>query len=348
MSSGTGSAGRTVGAFDLAADVKRGSVVRRVPSGTALTCVPAAGFEGDVGAFLLPADAAAVTIEATSGRAMTLAPGDIFLGAPGYRESTRWVVGSIPDEGLQPGSDYWILADCGIVGTLIGDGALEKGHLAPVRFLGVVQDEAGTTLTLRRFALAPPDRPAQRAPVFLVVGTASEVGKTTAALAVLRALRRSGRQRVLALKATGTSSVTELHSYQDHGAAPCLDAVDFGLPTTYPSERAGISHHFDTVLAWCLAQPVDALLIECGGDIIGANVPVFLRTLSALRPDTKVVLVAADTLAALGAKAVLADMGLVPMVLTGPCTDTPTIQARTQALCGIPAINMARGGGLVL
>ena len=76
--------------------------------------------------------------------------------------------------------------------------------------------------------------------------------------------------------------------------------------------------------------------------------PVFLRTLSALRPDTKVVLVAADTLAALGAKAVLADMGLVPMVLTGPCTDTPTIQARTQALCGIPAINMARGGGLVL
>jgi hypothetical protein len=97
-----------------------------------------------------------------------------------------------------------------------------------------------------------------------------------------------------------------------------------------------------------MAQPVEALLIECGGDILGANVPVFLRVLVATRPDTRVVLVAADSLAALGATSILAETGLRPMVLTGPCTDTPTIQARTQALCGIPAINMAKGSGLAL
>ncbi|MDR3537845.1 MAG: hypothetical protein P4L71_15220 [Acetobacteraceae bacterium] len=335
-----------VAAMDLPAGIKRGSVTRRVVPAGGLRCVPQPGFEGDVAAFLLPPEAAPVTIEATTGRAMVLAPGDLFLGAPGYRESTRWVVGSVPDGGLQPGSDYWILADCGIVGTLLGDSPREKGHLAQVRFLGTVQDATGETLTLRRFALPPPEGPQQQAPVFLVVGTASEVGKTTAALSVLRALRRSGRQRVLALKATGTSSLTELHSYLDYGAAPCLDSVDFGLPTTYPSDRAAIEGHFATVLAWCLAQPADALLIECGGDILGANVPAFLQALVAARPDTKVVLVAADTLAALGAKSVLAGMGLAPMVLTGPCTDTPTIQARTQRLCGIPAINMAKGASL--
>ncbi len=348
IGSGPADAATQVDAIDLPSSVKRGSVTRRVPFGRNLRCLPRRGFEGDVSAFQLPRDATPVTIEAVTGRAMTLAPGDIFLGTPGHRESTRWVVGSVTETGLQPGPDYWILADCGIVGTLLGDSPREKGHLAQVRFLGSVQDATGEVLTLRRFALPPPEVPQQQAPVFLVVGTASEVGKTTAALSVLRALRRSGRQRVLALKATGTSSLTELHSYLDYGADPCLDSVNFGLPTTYPSDRAGIEGHFATALAWCLAQPVDALLIECGGDILGANVPAFLHALAAARPDTKVVLVAADTLAALGAKSVLAGMGLAPLVLTGPCTDTPTIQARTQALCGIPAINMAKGAGLTL
>jgi hypothetical protein len=333
-------------AVGLRRDVKRGSVTRRVVTVGNLFYLPHNAFEGDVCAFALPVDAAPITIEATTGRAMTLAPGDVFLGTPGYRESTRWVVGGIPSIGLQPGSDYWVLADCGIVGTLIGDSPREKGHLAQVRYLGIVQDDSGMPLTLQRFALPPPDGPRREALVFLVVGSASEVGKTTAALSVLRALRRSGRHRVLAWKATGTSSVTELHSYQDYGAVPCLDSVDFGLPTTYPSDRDGIESHFQTMLQWCLAQPVDAVLIECGGDILGANVPAFMRVLVGIRPDTKLVLVAADTLAALGAKSMLAEFGLVPMVLTGPCTDTPTIQARTQAFCGIPAINMAKGSDL--
>lgn len=277
---------------------------------------------------------------------MTLAPGDLFVGAPGYRESTRWVVGSIPPEGLLPGSEYWILADSGIVGRLLGDSPREKGHLARVQFIGTVLDADGKAVNLRRFALTPSPESSAIRQVFLVVGTASEVGKTTAAISVLRALRKTGRGRVLALKATGTCSLTELHTYQDHGASPCLDAIDFGLPTTYPSDRSDIEPLFESMLAWCLAQPVDALLIECGGDIFGANVPAFLAALHRRRPDTKVVLVAADTPAALGAKSILGEMGLRPIVITGPCTDTPTIQTRTQSHCGIPAINMARGGDL--
>jgi len=369
------------GSIALPPATKRGSVLRRLPEAEGWRCWPLPVVEGAVGAFRLPEDAAPVTIEAPSGRAMTLAPGDLMLGTAGHRESTRWVVGSVPEGGLRVGETYWILADCGIVGTLLGDSPRQKGHLAPVTCLGAVHDEAGRPLTLARFALAggpllgapaaaspcatssaaasscaassaapspAPVPPVAVPPVFLVLGTASEVGKTTAALGLLRALRRSGRGRVLALKATGTSSVTELHAYLDLGAAPCLDAVDFGLPTTYPSERPGIEPVFAAMLTWCLGQPVDAVLIECGGDILGANVPTFLRTLVAHAPRTRVVLAAADSLAALGAKSVLAEHGLTPILLTGPCTDTPTIQARTQRLCGIPAMNLARGDDLVL
>ncbi|HME26745.1 MAG TPA: hypothetical protein VKI44_36375 [Acetobacteraceae bacterium] len=303
------------------------------------------GLEGDVCVFELASDAAALALEAVTGRALVIAPGDRFLATAGYRESTRWVVGNIPDGGLVPGSDYWVLAACGVVGAFVGESPREKGHLGQVRFLGIMRGEDGATLNIRQFvqcqALEPGDDHAT--PVFLVAGTSSEVGKTTAAISVLRALRKSGRNRVVALKATGTSSVTELHSYEDFGAAPCFDSVDFGLPTTYPSGRDGIDAHFDTMLDVCLAIPADAVLIECGGDILGANVPSFLACLSRRRQDVRVILAASDSLAALGAKSVLADMGLTPTLITGPCTDTPTIQQRTHDLCGIPALNLARG-----
>ncbi len=323
--------------------MKRGSALRRVPASHPMQLVESSGGEGDLCVFERPRDAGAITIEAVTGRAMQIAPGDRFLGTAGYRESTRWVVGTLPEGGLIPGNDYWVLADCGVVGALVGDSPRQKAHLGQVRFLGTMRDMDGATLNIRQFALRSESPVDHGAPAFLVLGTSSEVGKTTAAIGVLQALRRSGRTSVVALKATGTSSVTELHSYQDFGAEPCLDCVDFGLPTTYPSERGQAIEYFDTMLDTCLAIPADAVLIECGGDVLGANVPAFLIRLVARRPAVRVILTASDALAAFGAKLVLAEMGLAVTLITGPCTDTPTVERRTRDLCGVPAMNLAKG-----
>jgi hypothetical protein len=340
------SVSQVTGRLVLPDHTKRTSVLRRMPPGLAVRVAEQCGMEGDVCAFALASGATPLSAEAVTGRAMTIAPGDVFLGTPGHRESTRWVVGSVPDGGLLPGNEYWVLADCGAVGAFIGDSPREKGHLGRVTFLGTALDAEGGGLNIRQFAVGAGPTVAKDfgAPVFLVVGTSSEVGKTTAAVNILRALRRSGRQRVVALKATGTSSLTELHSYEDSGAAPCFDCVDFGLPTTYPSGRPDIGGVFEAALDACLSAEADAVLVECGGDILGANVPVFLAALGRRRPDAKVILVASDSLAALGAKTVLGEMGLTVTLVTGPCTDTPTIQQRTRDLCGLPALNLARGG----
>jgi hypothetical protein len=286
-------------------------------------------------------------VEAASGRFMTLVPGDVFLAAPGYRESTRWVVGAVPDGGLVPHREYWVLADSGVVGALIGNSPRDKTHLEKVRYLGAVCNRRGTAINIRQFSqttsLRAPDR---GAPVFLVLGTSSEVGKTTAAMAILQALRDKGHDALVALKATGTSSIDELATYRDYGAAHAFDCVDFGLPTTYPSGRDGMHPIFDQALATCLSIRSDAVVIECGGDLFGANVPVFLECLKERRADLKVILAAPDAAAALGAKAVLYEMGIAITVITGPCTDTPTLQERTEALCGIPAVNMAEEVGV--
>jgi hypothetical protein len=325
------------------ADVKRTSVLRRVPRREVMRLRSECGHEGDVCAFELPHDAFAITVEAPGGRAMTIASGDTFLATPGHRESTRWVCGGVPAGGLLPGNCYHILADSGVVGEVFADSPSEHRHLACARYLGAVCGDRGDRLNVRQFAVTAPARSDRSAPVYLLVGTSGDSGKTTAGVAVLRTLRMKGHAALIALKATGTASFTEISRYLDFGAAQAFDCIDFGLPTTYPSGREGIGDIFANALDFCFSLPVDALVVECGGDLVGANVPQFLACLKTRCADPKIVLAAGDALGALGAKHVLAKLGLEISLITGPCTDTPALRERTETLCGIPAINLCRG-----
>jgi hypothetical protein len=326
----------------LPANAKRASALRRVPPLEAIRFRSECGSEGDICAFELPRDAFPITVESTTGRMMTIAPGDAFLATPGYREARRSVVGTIPAGGLVPGNDYWVLSDSGVVGQL-SYSPLEIGHLGCVRYLGVVCGDRGETLNIRQFGVTGFGGTDRNAPLYLILGTSAGVGKTIAGVAVLRALRMQGHTTVVALKATGTSSFTEIARYLDFGAAEAFDCIEFGLPTTYPVGRRGISGVFFNALDFCLSLPADALVVECAGDPVSANAPELLNCLKARRSDLKIILAAADALGAMGAKHALAEIGLTISLITGPCTDTPTLRERTEALCGIPAINLARG-----
>jgi hypothetical protein len=326
----------------LPADVKRTSALRRVAALSEIRLQSKRGGEGDVCAFELPRDASAITVESPTGRMMEIAPGDFFLATPGHRESTRWASGRIPAGGLVPGQDYWVVAESGIVGELVGDPPPEEDRLGRVRYVGAVCGERGKTLNIRQFAGMAPAASDRDAPVYLVLGTSGNAGKTTAAVAVLRALRMKGHTVVIALKATGTPAVAEIERYRDFGAAQAFDCIDFGLPTTYPSGREDIRDIFGHALDFCLSLSAEALVVECGGDLFGASVPEFLACLKARRADPKIILAAADTLGALGSKHVLAEVGLGISLITGPCTDTTSLRERTEALCGVPARNLLR------
>jgi len=301
------------------------------------------GSEGDVCAFELPRNASPITVESPTGRMMAIAPGDAFLATPGFRESRRWAVGGIPEGGLVPGDEYWVLSDCGVVGELISHSSLEMGHFGRVRYLGGVCARFGETLNIRQFAVTGAPETDRNTPVYLILGTSSEVGKTTAGVAILRALRQKGHTTVVALKATGTSSFMEIARYLDFGAMQAFDCIDFGLPTTYPVGRGGISEFFMNALDYCLHLSAEALVVECAGDPFVANAPEFLTCLRTRCSNPKIILAAADALGAMGAKCALAEIGLAISLITGPCTDTVAMRERTQALCGIPAINLARG-----
>jgi hypothetical protein len=107
--------------------------------------------------------------------------------------------------------------------------------------------------------------------------------------------------------------------------------------------RKGITDIFFNALDFCFSLPADALMVECAGDPVSANAPELLSCLKARRSDINIILAAADALGAMGAKQALAEVGLAISLITGPCTDTPILRERTEALCCIPAINLAGG-----
>jgi len=333
----------------LPPNIKRTSVLRRVPIPLTSRYVDVPGLEGYVCVFRLAPTSRSLVVETTHGRAMTLLPRDMFLGTPGYRLSSR-MTGRIPKRGLVPGKTYWLIAESGVVGELVGGTPHAKTFLGQAKYLGAIANDDGQIIAIQQFTAATANRKADHgAQVFVIVGTGPEVGKTAAGLTVLRMLLNKGHSTVIALKTTGTSSVTEIMEYKDYGATQVFDCVDFGIPTTHPHNRKGMDRLFDRMLDTCLSIPADAVVIECGGDMLGGNVPTFLRRLKRRRSLPKVILAAADSLGALGATRLLRSMGLPIDLITGPCTDTTAVQQRTQTLCGIPAMNLGRteNGGAV-
>jgi hypothetical protein len=149
-----------------------------------------------------------------------------------------------------------------------------------------------------------------------------------------------GHTTVIALKPNGTPAIGEMARYQDFGASQTFDCIDFGLPTTYPVGRKGIRDIFLQSLDFCLSLPADALVVECAGDPVSANGPELINCLKLRRSNPKIILAAADALGAMGAKQILAELGLSISLITGPCTDTSLLREWTEAFCGVPAINM--------
>src|SRR5262249_8031899 len=149
---------------------------------------------------------------------------------------------------------YWVLAQAGIVGDLVGDSPGAKSHLGQARYLGAVRTDGAENLNIRDFAVGMgANKSDQSRPLYVVLGTSAEVGKTTAGIAIVRSLMQRGYTTIITLKATGTSSISELLAYQDFGVRHAFDCVDFGLPTTYPSDRGSMEVIFDRQLDFCFS-----------------------------------------------------------------------------------------------
>jgi hypothetical protein len=266
------------------------------------------------------------TLEERSGREVALYRGDRFVAVLASRHSGTSEYGDVPPRLAPPDAPTLdLLARAGVVGhgRCLPPARAALGFTR-VKVLGVPLRD-GRALQLRDLCPAPSSAPAgaPAVPTVLVAGSASEVGKTTACTALIRALKRRGCI-VGAAKLSGTGRLRDVLAMHDAGADRVHDFPELGLATTYTA-AAPVLDAAHAMLGLLDASGCQVVVAELGGDLLEANADRLLADPVLAQRTRAVVHVAGDVVGIVGALPLYRDLGVHAEV-------QPTLPHRRNAL----------------
>lgn len=268
-------------------------------------------------------------IETPSGEPAVIRPGDRLIGALGTRAATLQVVGDWHAVG--EGEPLETLNAAGVLGrcTSMAFGAPAPAQL---RYLGHAMRD-GERCTMKSVVEPLPERRLS-APVILIIGTSMEAGKTVAAVALTRQLKRMGL-RVAGTKVTGVGRFRDISAMRDAGADHVADFVDAGLPSTVVPDdefQAALERLESNLSA---AEP-DIVIAEAGASPLEPyNGELAVRHFK--DKLCAIVLCASDPYAVVG---VIQAFGVQPDLISGRATSTEAGIELIGKLAGIPALNL--------
>jgi hypothetical protein len=318
----------------------RCSATRRVPMkrthsvGTHPTASPE---QGDVVVGKVLSTGQHARIEIVGGREVLLRPGLFCALVLGRRYSTWEFHGEIP-ETLRPGDVFHLLNTGGISGVVY-----DKNQLAmnPTRleFIGYLSHAEGKKQNISHYTLCPGEgNPLPT--VIMVVGADMEVGKTTSAAWAIRELVQAGH-KTTGVKLTGTSRMKDLLVMRDGGAAPILDFVDFGLPSTFGVQADVMARMFQQMRKAGAEKVCEYMVVEVADGLFQPETYAILTNESIMKDVSLVLFAAEDSVAAYGGSTFLKRIGHPPDLLTGLFTASPLKTREVQSHCSTPIFSTA-------
>ncbi|MBU1015547.1 NAD-dependent epimerase/dehydratase family protein [Patescibacteria group bacterium] len=233
--------------------------------------------EGDLALAEVTTDSGStIRIEDYYGRDERIYRGDRVIVVFGNRRTGTSEFGEIPEEGWNISSDNIVDLMChgGIVGCIREIPARMIQTPTRLKVLGLLQ-EKGRNLNLCDLFPEWDRKLKPSAPIIANLGSGAELGKTTTAAVLIRALKAQGLI-VAASKMAGTGRYRDLLELRDAGADIFLDFPDVGLPSTYTTAERYIPA-IRTLINRLNEEAPDVIVAEFGGDIIEANIPTFLQ-----------------------------------------------------------------------
>jgi hypothetical protein len=225
----------------------------------------------------------------------------------------------------------------GVAGRVVASHARMKPP-TEITPLGLLADRHGKVINLSRYALKPRSLRVT-APIFAVVGTSMNAGKTTAAAYLVRGLAQSGF-RVGAAKVTGTGAGGDLWHMTDAGASAVLDFTYAGHATTYLADDAALQQIFLTLTGELEAGGADAIVIEIADGLNQTETarlvtsPLFRERVSAI------VFAAADAMGAKAGYDWLQRHQLPVAAVSGLMTASPLGVREAAQTCAAPVLGL--------
>lgn len=269
-------------------------------------------------------------LELATGRKASLYPGDEIVLCYGNRYA--------PDqfEALVP-------SDLGMVHLAAGGGIAGRVVLQHERMddatviepLGLLADQNGSPLNIRKFALPHGGRP--NIPVIAVFGTSMNAGKTTTVARLVHGLCSAG-YKVGAAKITGTGAGNDTWSMRDAGALAVYDFTDAGFSTTYLSPVNDILDGARSLLAALVNDGAEVAVIEIADGLFQEETAAIAAHLGFRSMVTSCLFAAGDSMGAVAGAKHLQNLGYDVAAISGLVTRSPLGKREADA-AGVPILS---------
>lgn len=326
---------------------------------------------GDLVVFRPRAIGAYDSMEVLDGHQVPLEVGALYVGVLCERRSGKFLNAQFVEPPLLDASlDLQFVSAAGGIGFSTGYSVTfankhGRGRAGDVEIVGAIVDPRTNRPINTIDALLDRDLArgfVLRTPTILVGGSGADVGKTTAAAAVLKALG-PGR-RASAVKATGTGRLADSVTHLRGGADFAVNQTDVGLPSTYMMDdvfadairQMLLYAAFPDAMPHALRRPeernrvlppADVVVVELGGDLGEAGIPVMLDDAALMGACVAVFLCCEGALSMTGALAELARSATfrerrIPVYAVLPWGNVDGVWARLQ-----PFVERGELAGLV-
>jgi hypothetical protein len=282
-------------------------------------------------------------IQLRHGRRARIYPGEQILLAYGSRYAPDQFEALIPED-----LGACDLAAAGGLASRVVNAHSRMKSPTRLSIDGVLAREDGTPLNLAHYALTPAIS-RRDIPVFAVVGTSMNAGKTTTAAGLVHGLQRAGL-RVGAAKITGTGACADFFALQDAGAEVVWDFTDAGHVTTYGIEASDVTRITEVILSQIRMKCCDVAVLEIADGVFQRETAAFLETAFAHETIDGLMFAAGDAAGAIAGSQWLKQRGHRVIGLSGVMTLSELQMREAAQITGTPVytVHALRDGATAL
>ncbi|WP_309080814.1 DUF1611 domain-containing protein [Zhihengliuella sp.] len=263
-------------------------------------------------------------LESPVSRKALLFPGQEILVAYGHRYAPDQFLAYVPSS-LEPCD----LVAGGGLASQVRDAHARVDAATRIEPIGLLADRDGV-VNLRDHA---PERlvsedglPGALPPIFAVLGSSMNSGKSTTVGCLVNGLANSGLT-VAAGKVTGTGAGNDVNLFRDAGATRVMDFTDFGYPTTFQTDYDEICRLLTSMVAALAEESPDVIVLEIADGVFQGETGRLLADPLFHRLVDSTLFAAQEALGALSGSRILRESGVEVAAISGVLTASPLAAA---------------------
>ncbi len=258
-------------------------------------------------------------LELTTGLMSKIKKGELIVGVLGERKALAGIVGIVPKE-IKIGDVLNVLNIGGVIGKATSWNKDFVNLPIPVKVLGEVIMN-NKSLNIHDSIQKLDSVLLKTVPLIVVMGTAMNVGKTTATVKLIQSIKNKTKLNLVAAKLSGIAAQKDILAMKKAGADQVLSFLDVGISSTINNHGLVVPAAKTIINKLNLNNP-DLIVVELGDGIIGwYGVEKLLNDKEFSKAMSFNIMCAHDLVGAKGSYDMLESLNLKINFFAGPVTN---------------------------